>query len=99
MTTDLRTLLAFAAINLLVDTLGNMCHNQLLAMERMVIPAVIATGHIPLLVTLAGIALAVGGGLVGPVRGDADRRTAARGGLLDRAAAFRRSPRISRWIG
>ena len=46
----LRGLLAFAAINLLVDALGNMCHNQLLAIERMVIPAVIATGHIAVLV-------------------------------------------------
>jgi O-antigen/teichoic acid export membrane protein len=59
----LRGLLAFAAINLLVDALGNMCHNQLLAMERMVIPAIIATGHITLLVILAGIVLAAGRGL------------------------------------
>jgi O-antigen/teichoic acid export membrane protein len=63
--TELRMLLAFAAINLLVDALGNMCHNQLLAMERMVIPAVIATGHILVLITLAGIALVLDGGLWG----------------------------------
>ncbi len=61
----LRALLAFAAINLLVDALGNMCHNQLLAMERMVIPAIISAGHVTALVLLAGIALAAGGGLWG----------------------------------
>jgi O-antigen/teichoic acid export membrane protein len=62
---ELRALLALAAINLLVDTLGTMGHNQLLAMERMVIPAVISTGHITLLVILAGVSLAAGGGLWG----------------------------------
>jgi O-antigen/teichoic acid export membrane protein len=61
----LRALLAFAAVNLLVDALGTMCHNQLLAIERMVIPAVIAAGHAAVLMTLAGIALAAGGGLWG----------------------------------
>ncbi|MEW6578860.1 MAG: oligosaccharide flippase family protein [Chloroflexota bacterium] len=62
---ELRALLAFAALSLLVDALGNMCHNQLLAIERMVIPAAIATGHVILLVILAGIALAAGAGLWG----------------------------------
>jgi O-antigen/teichoic acid export membrane protein len=62
---QIRTLLAFAAIMLLVDTLGNMCHNQLIAMERMVIPAAISAGHITLLVILAGATLAAGGGLWG----------------------------------
>ncbi|NLX11689.1 MAG: flippase [Chloroflexi bacterium] len=61
----LRALLALAALNLLVDALGNMCHNQLLALERMVIPAIISTGHIALLIALAGIALATDGGLWG----------------------------------
>ena len=63
--TGLRALLALAAVNLLVDSLGNMCHNQLLAMERMVIPAIISAGHILTLVTLAGIIMAAGGGLWG----------------------------------
>jgi O-antigen/teichoic acid export membrane protein len=63
--TRLRALLAFAAVNLLVDALGTMCHNQLLAIERMVIPAVIAAGHVAVLMTLAGITLAAGGGLWG----------------------------------
>ena len=62
---ELRTLLAFAGINLLVDALGNMCHNQLLAIERMVIPALIAVGHVIALVSLAAIALAAGTGLWG----------------------------------
>ncbi len=62
---ELRALLAFAALSLLVDALGNMCHNQLLAVERMVIPAAIATGHVIVLVILAGIALAAGAGLWG----------------------------------
>lgn len=63
--TTLRALLALAAVNLLVDALGNMCHNQLLAMERMIIPAIISAVHIAALVLLAGGALAVGGGLWG----------------------------------
>lgn len=62
---ELRALLAFAALSLLVDALGTMCHNQLLAIERMVIPAAIATGHVLVLVVLAGIALAAGAGLWG----------------------------------
>lgn len=62
---ELRALLAFAAVNLLVDALGNMCHNQLLAKERMVIPAIIAAGHIALLMGLAALFLAAGGGLWG----------------------------------
>ncbi len=62
---ELRALLAFAALSLLVDALGNMCHNQLLAIERMVIPAAIATGHVIALVILAAIALAAGTGLWG----------------------------------
>ena len=61
----LRALLALAAISLLVDALGNMSHNQLIAQERMVIPAIISTGHIVALVALAGIALAADTGLWG----------------------------------
>lgn len=61
----LRALLVLAAVNLLIDSLGNMCHNQLLAMERMVIPAIISAGHIVVMIALAGIALATDGGLWG----------------------------------
>ncbi len=63
--TELRALLALAAVGLLVDALGNIPHNQLLAQERMVIPAIIAAGHIALLVTLAAVALAADTGLWG----------------------------------
>lgn len=62
---NLRALLALAALSLWVDVAGNMCYNQLLAVERMVITAVISTAHIAALVVLAGIALAAGGGLWG----------------------------------
>jgi O-antigen/teichoic acid export membrane protein len=62
---ELRTLLVLAAINLLVDALGNMCHNQLLAQERMVIPALISAAHVTALVIVAGAALAAGAGLWG----------------------------------
>lgn len=62
---SLRALLALAGVSLLIDTLGNICHNQLLAVERMVIPAVIATAHIAVLVALAAVALSLGGGLWG----------------------------------
>ncbi len=60
---ELRALLLLAGVNLLVDVLGNMCHNQLLAMERMVITAVISVAHIVLLVGMAALVLAAGGGL------------------------------------
>ena len=63
--TELRALLAFAAVNLLVDAFGNMCHNQLLAIERMVIPALIAAGHVIVLIGLAAVALAADAGLWG----------------------------------
>jgi stage V sporulation protein B len=58
-------LLAFAAINLLIDQLGNMCHNQLIAVEKMVIPAIISTVHILSLILMAGLALTLHGGLWG----------------------------------
>ena len=62
---ELRALLALAAVSLLVDALGNMCHNQLLAQERMVIPSLIAVGHVAALLTLGGAALLLGWGLWG----------------------------------
>lgn len=62
---ELRALLALAAISLLIDALGNMCHNQLIAIERMVITAIISTAHITLLIILAAIALALDAGLWG----------------------------------
>jgi len=62
---DLRVLLALAALSLLVDVLGNMCHNQLLAQERMVLPSLIAIGHVAMLLMLGGAALLAGWGLWG----------------------------------
>ncbi len=62
---ELRALLALAAASLAIDVLGNMCHNQLIAREQMVIPAIISTGHIVVLITLAGIAFLLDGGLWG----------------------------------
>lgn len=63
--TTLIHLLALAAAGLLVDVFGNMAHNQLLAAERMLVPAVIGVAHVILLMALAGAALAGGGGLWG----------------------------------
>jgi PST family polysaccharide transporter len=62
---ELRTLLAFAAVSLLVDVFGNMCHNQLVAAERMRVPAVAAPAHSALLIALGLPILAAGGGLWG----------------------------------
>lgn len=62
---DLRALLALAALSLWVDALGNMCYNQLVAVERMVITALISAGHIAALVALAALALGLNGGLWG----------------------------------
>jgi O-antigen/teichoic acid export membrane protein len=61
----LRWLLVLVAVNLLVDVLGNMCHNQLLAAERMMAPALISVVHVVLVMTLGGMAIAAGWGLWG----------------------------------
>ncbi|NDJ76122.1 MAG: oligosaccharide flippase family protein, partial [Chloroflexi bacterium] len=62
---EIRTLLALAAVSLLIDALGNMCHNQLLAIERMVITAIVSTAHVVVLIGLAALLLSLGGGLWG----------------------------------
>jgi O-antigen/teichoic acid export membrane protein len=61
----LRVLLALAAVSLMVDTLGNMVYNQLIAFERMVITAILSIGHTAVLILLGAIALAAKGGLWG----------------------------------
>jgi len=61
---SLRSLLALAALSLLVDALGNMAYNQLIAFERMAITALIAVGHVAALVAFGAGALAAGGGLI-----------------------------------
>ncbi len=62
---ELRALLAVASISLLMDTLGNMCHNQLVAMERMRVPALAAPTHAALLIAAGIPVLLAGGGLWG----------------------------------
>ena len=58
-------LLPLAGLSLFVDLLGNMVHNQLLAREQMVIPAVISVAHIFVLIALVAVALLGGMGLPG----------------------------------
>lgn len=60
-----RAFLSIAAISLLIDTLGTMCFDVLLAQERMAITSLISILHIATLITLAGLALLVGFGLLG----------------------------------
>jgi O-antigen/teichoic acid export membrane protein len=62
---EIRAYLALAAISLMIDILGNMCNDLLLAQERMTASSVIAVGHIILLITLAAVALVAGYGLLG----------------------------------
>jgi O-antigen/teichoic acid export membrane protein len=61
----LRALLALAAVSLLINALGNICHNQLIAAERMELPAAISVVHVLTLVALAATALWMGTGLWG----------------------------------
>ncbi len=61
----IRLLLVIAAVNLLVDTLGNMGYNQLIAAEQMVATSAILIAHIALLIAFAVATLASGGGLAG----------------------------------
>lgn len=60
-----RGLLALAGFSLLVDSLGNMGYNQLLAIERMVTTSMVLIMHIGLQILLALTALELGGGLTG----------------------------------
>ncbi len=62
---EMRTLLALAAASLLINALGNICHNQLIAAERMGLPAAISVIHVLSLVGLAATALWMGSGLWG----------------------------------
>ncbi len=59
----LRGLLAIAALSLLIDTLGNMAYNQLIAFERMVVTSIIAVGYTAVLIILGIVALTVYGSL------------------------------------
>ena len=62
---ELRNLLALASLSLLVDTWGNLCHEVLLAQERMRSTSLVGVLHMLLLLALAGLALANGAGLPG----------------------------------
>ncbi|MEZ4672111.1 MAG: flippase [Anaerolineae bacterium] len=60
-----KAFLAIAAINLIVDTLGNMCFDLLLAKEQMVTTSLVSIGHVIVLIVLAGLGLATGYSLFG----------------------------------
>jgi O-antigen/teichoic acid export membrane protein len=62
---SVRFFVALAGISLLIDTLGNMSNDLLLAREQMVQTSAVTIAHIVTLITLAGIALASGYGLLG----------------------------------
>src|SRR5262249_16528 len=53
-----RVFVALAGINLIIDILGNMCNDMLLAQERMVSTSIVAVCHIIALIILAGVGLA-----------------------------------------
>jgi O-antigen/teichoic acid export membrane protein len=58
-----RQMIALAGCSLILDTLGNIAHNQLLAAEQMVATSTIGIVHGILQVLLAFVVLALGGGL------------------------------------
>ncbi len=60
-----RAFVAIASISLIVDILGSMCNDILLAQERMFASSVVSVAYVVLLVTLAGLGLAAGYGLFG----------------------------------
>lgn len=61
---EIKVFVALVGINLFIDSLGNMCHDLLLAKERMLVTSAIAVGHTALLIALAWLALANGLGLL-----------------------------------
>lgn len=64
-----RVFVAIAGISLIVDILGSMCNDLLLAQERMLASSAVSVGHVVLLVVLAGLGLAGGYGLFGVYAG------------------------------
>jgi len=58
-------LVPLAALTLVTDTLGNLCHSQLVGAERLVAPSVIALVHTVILVGLGALLLRLGLGLWG----------------------------------
>jgi O-antigen/teichoic acid export membrane protein len=61
----LRALTAVACLSLFIDMFGNMCYDQLLAQERMAPTAILELAHVIIRITLAGLALWAGFGLLG----------------------------------
>lgn len=64
-----RVFLALAAVNLIIDTLGNQCFDLLLAREQMITTSIVSIAHIVLLIILAGVGLASGYSLFGVYAG------------------------------
>ena len=62
---EIRALLMLAALSLLVDIVGNMSNDLLLAQEKMLASSVVAVVHIIVLITLAAAVLLAGQGLPG----------------------------------
>lgn len=60
-----RVFVAIASISLIVDILGSMCNDVLLAQERMFAASAVAVAHVVLVIVLAGLGLAGGYGLFG----------------------------------
>lgn len=56
---------AIAGLSLIIDIMGNMCYDILLAQERMVSASIIEVGHIVIRIAVSLIALAAGWGLLG----------------------------------
>lgn len=60
-----RVFLALSAINLIIDTLGNMCFDVLLAREKMITTSIVSIAHVVVLIALAGVGLLSGYSLFG----------------------------------
>jgi O-antigen/teichoic acid export membrane protein len=62
---NLRALVALASVNLLVDTLGNICNDLLISREKMVYVSIVDVGQVVGLILVAGLTLLLGYGLAG----------------------------------
>ncbi len=60
-----RVFLALSAVNLMIDMLGNMCFDLLLAREKMVMTSIVSIAHVVILIVLAGLGLLGGYSLFG----------------------------------
>nr|PZN58199.1 MAG: hypothetical protein DIU68_02465 [Chloroflexota bacterium] len=62
---EIRVYVAIAGLSLFSDLIGNLCFDQLIAHERMVIASLVDVGHVLLRIALAALALLAGFGLPG----------------------------------